>query len=190
MAKRMLTRATGCTLIRVILTPFVLLSMIYGRWIMAVILFSCAALTDLLDGIVARRYNEETAFGAWIDTIADKLLILPTLVTLMWYGPRELLIPAYFFGFMASKEIIVALGALLLSAIIRRFVVKPTMLGKVTIFCQMVLICCVLLMIAFDYHVAALAYGLMVIVGTFIIITAVHYAINWIRIIALGMSRC
>lgn len=190
MAKRMMTRATGCTLIRVILTPFVLLAIIHNRWLTAAILFSCAAITDLLDGIVARKYKEESSFGAWVDTIADKLLILPTLFTLMYYCPHELLIPSYFFGFMASKEIIIALGALILSGIIRRFVVRPTMLGKVTIFCQMVLICCVLLMIALDYHVAMLAYGLMAVVGTFIIITAIHYTISWIRVIALGMSRC
>lgn len=185
-----MTRATWCTLIRVILAPLVVLCIVNERWTVSAILFCIAAITDIIDGALARWYNEQTAFGAWFDTIADKLLVLPTLIALIYYRPAELVIPREFFGLMASKEIIIALGALLLSCFLGRFTVRPTVLGKVTIFSQMVLIGLVLLMAAFNCQFEAIIYWLMGIVGIFIIITSFHYGYQWIRILKMGRFGC
>ncbi|MEO0981946.1 MAG: CDP-alcohol phosphatidyltransferase family protein [Pseudomonadota bacterium] len=62
----------------------------------ALITFAAAASTDLVDGLLARRLNAHTAFGAWLDPIADKLLVAAALIGLGYalYWPASLLVPA------------------------------------------------------------------------------------------------
>lgn len=63
------------TMIRVIMTPFILKALADGRYVLAGWLFGAAALTDLLDGAVARRFGSETRVGLYLDPIADKILL-------------------------------------------------------------------------------------------------------------------
>lgn len=96
------------TLIRIALIPFFLVLMgIEGnvfRWL-GVILFSVAALTDMLDGELARRRNEVTDFGKFMDPIADKLLVLLPMILLTHAGPMH---QVWAVMLMVAREIIVS----------------------------------------------------------------------------------
>lgn len=63
------------TMIRVAMTPFILFALARGHFVLAGWLFGGAAITDLLDGAVARRFGAETKIGLYLDPVADKLLL-------------------------------------------------------------------------------------------------------------------
>jgi cardiolipin synthase len=63
------------TAIRIVMTPFILYALARGHFLLGAWLFGGAALTDMLDGTVARRFGGETKFGAYLDPVADKFLL-------------------------------------------------------------------------------------------------------------------
>lgn len=85
-----LNLATILTLARIVLIP-VLVVMFYMPWSWAhecaAMVFLAAALTDWLDGWIARRFNQESSFGAFLDPVADKLMVAVTLVLLVQANP-------------------------------------------------------------------------------------------------------
>ena len=88
-----LNLATSLTLFRIAAIPlfamWFYLPVAYARET-AALLFGLAAITDLLDGYVARRYNQATPFGAFLDPVADKLIVATALVILVQADPRIL----------------------------------------------------------------------------------------------------
>ena len=82
----MLNLPNFITLARIFLIPvFVLVYISHGEWtyIVAAVLFGLAAFTDWLDGYLARRLNQTTPFGAFLDPVADKLIVVTALVLLI-----------------------------------------------------------------------------------------------------------
>jgi hypothetical protein len=80
-----LTAANQLTMLRLLLVPVFALCMIYGRTGWALVVFACGALTDALDGLIARRTGTST-LGAWLDPMADKLLLATMFVMLTLPG--------------------------------------------------------------------------------------------------------
>jgi CDP-diacylglycerol--glycerol-3-phosphate 3-phosphatidyltransferase len=74
-------RPNHLTAFRLICTPFVALAFLWGEIAIGMMLFAFAALSDLLDGTMARYRNQITAWGVFFDPFADKFLILVTLLT-------------------------------------------------------------------------------------------------------------
>lgn len=87
-----LNLATSLTLLRILLIP-VLVLLFYAPWSWthqaAAMVFLAAALTDWLDGWVARRYNQTSSFGAFLDPVADKLMVAVALVLLVQSEPNR-----------------------------------------------------------------------------------------------------
>ena len=83
----MLTVASYITLVRLFLTPVVVYYIWQQQWLMAIFIFLFAAATDLLDGLVARRFNQQSTLGQLLDPIADKCLIMGTLYSLLFQIP-------------------------------------------------------------------------------------------------------
>ena len=70
------------TIIRFILIPFIFISVVSNRYLTALIIFTISAITDILDGYIARKYNYITDIGKLIDPLADKLTQLALLLAL------------------------------------------------------------------------------------------------------------
>ena len=81
-----LTPANQLTLTRVLLAPAFVILTVYGYFGWALIVFAVAGLTDLLDGLIARTFSRRTSLGAWLDPMADKLLIVATVSVLTLPG--------------------------------------------------------------------------------------------------------
>lgn len=97
-----------------------------NRWVILAV-FGVAALTDLFDGYAARARNEISTLGKILDPVADKLLVVGTLLAFALRGT----IPTWWLVVLALKEIALLLGGLILLGTSRR-VVASRMLGKVS----------------------------------------------------------
>jgi cardiolipin synthase len=145
-SERWLTLANCLTLTRIALIPFIVRS-IHGRdWEQATLLFLCAALTDLLDGMVARARSEITLLGACLDPIADKLLLLSSLGALVATPTSVCTIPGWFFSLLLAKEVILIGGVVVLVSLGSKIELSPTHLSKFATASQLTLLflimCC------------------------------------------------
>jgi cardiolipin synthase (CMP-forming) len=77
-----LTLANQLTILRIVLIPAFVLLVVYGYLGSALLVFLSAGLTDALDGLIARRAGQRTSLGAWLDPMADKLLLVTTFIVL------------------------------------------------------------------------------------------------------------
>ena len=80
MTEPIFTFANQLTLLRLLLIPVFVLLVVYGYSGGALLVFALAGVTDALDGLIARRSNQRTTLGAWLDPAADKLLLLAAFV--------------------------------------------------------------------------------------------------------------
>ena len=77
-----LTVANQLTFLRILLIPAFVLLVTYGYLGWALLVFLTAGVTDALDGLIARRADQRTSLGAWLDPMADKLLLVTTFIVL------------------------------------------------------------------------------------------------------------
>lgn len=95
------------TIIRFILIPFIFTSVISRHFLTALILFTLSALTDILDGFIARKFNYITDIGKLIDPLADKLTQISLLLSLAILN----ILPWWIFAIVFIKELVMVISA-------------------------------------------------------------------------------
>lgn len=142
----------GLTYLRLLLLPLFLwlllldarsggeLRDVHRRWALAV--FAVMAITDKLDGYLARRLNQTSRLGALLDPVADKLLLSITVVLLWfdWCAPPGYALPTWFVAAVYGKDALVVFGILVLLTAKGRVSIKPRWTGKVACALQMITI--------------------------------------------------
>jgi cardiolipin synthase len=126
-----LTIANQLTILRIILIPGFVLLVVYGYLGWALIVFLTAGVTDALDGLIARRAGQRTSLGAWLDPMADKLLLVTTFIILTLPGvPLTNHLPLWLTVFVISRDVVIVgvVAIVTLAAGPRTF--RPSMLGK------------------------------------------------------------
>lgn len=135
----MLTIPTMLTLFRIFLIP-VLVVVVYlpYRWtnFAAALVFALGALTDWLDGWIARRYGMNSAFGAFLDPVADKLAVAVALILIVEAYPTKPM--AVWAAVIISREIAVSALREWMAEVGQRGTVKVAMVGKIKTVVQMV----------------------------------------------------
>ena len=134
--ERRITFSTMLTIARLVAVPFVVFAMIQGAWGWAFGLFLAAAVTDILDGYLARLLNQQTFLGACLDALADKILILAVFATLTFVDTPLFRIPGWFLWIVLGKELFQIMGAFIVYTVRGRIYVSPTRLGKVAMIVQ------------------------------------------------------
>ena len=149
--------ANKITIIRILLVPFLLATLFYYkqeldflRFIALGIFFICA-LTDAIDGYVARRFYQKTELGRILDPLADKLLILTAFLCLSVLRdiPIASKIPPWLTIIVLSRDGIILLGSALIFIIFKNIDIKPSLAGKITTFFQMSTVVAALLQLQF-----------------------------------------
>ena len=114
---------------------------------LALVLFVLMAVSDALDGLLARRLNQETNFGKYLDPVADKLLIASTLILLAGESTAVagFKLPSWVAVIAVGKEIVIVLGFAVIYMVTHEFLVVPRISGKACTFAQLVMISYVLL---------------------------------------------
>jgi cardiolipin synthase (CMP-forming) len=126
------------TMCRLLLIPVFLDKLSRRQFTSAFYIFCAAALTDALDGTVARWFNSRTEFGAFLDPFADKLLLVSAFVALTF----ENVFPGWILSVVVIRDVVIVLGYFMISFLAdERIPVRPSYLGKAATFLQ---IACVL----------------------------------------------
>ena len=126
-----LTAANQLTLLRLFLIPVFVLFMLYGHIGWALVTFIVAGVTDALDGLVARRTGQPTTLGAWLDPMADKLLLLTTFVVLTVPGlGLANRLPVWLTVLVISRDVGIVLTVAAVNLAVARRTFRPSMLGK------------------------------------------------------------
>jgi cardiolipin synthase len=124
------------TIVRILSIPVFVICLLYDRLVIALFIFIGAGITDGLDGLIARVYRQKTTAGAYLDPIADKLLLTTAYIILAVL----MIIPAWLTVIVIARDVIIALGILILRLTSRRFEVKPLFISKASTFVQIVTI--------------------------------------------------
>jgi cardiolipin synthase len=174
MASRILTPANQITLLRLAFIPFFAILVVAQEYRGALAVLTAAALSDVVDGTVARRLKQETALGMALDPIADKLLMTTAYLTLAF---RDAL-PWWLTILVISRDAAIIITALLISVVAGYRPFRPTILGKASTAAQVLT---VFVAVGFQAHVPFLSPGLVrvciCLAAAFTVSSAIHYAI-------------
>jgi len=188
-----MTTANKITIVRILMIPaFVTMAIYYGQSIQngtpaewerftAIAIFLNAALSDGLDGYVARRYNQRSSLGVILDPIADKGLLLSAIISLSISNWSELdpsygSFPTWFPILVISRDAILFVGAGVLYLLIGKVHVKPSWTGKVATVLQMIAIGWVMLQL----RLVPLLY-VVVAAGVFTAVSGIIYVTDGVR---------
>ena len=188
-----MTTANKITVIRILMIPaFVTMAIYYGQSVQrhdplewqrftAITIFLIAAVSDGLDGYVARRYNQRSALGVILDPIADKGLLLSGIITLSisnWsqVDPEYGRFPTWFPVLVITRDVVILVGSAVLHLLNGKVQVKPTWTGKVATFFQMAAIAWVMLQLRFLPLIYVVA-----VAGFFTLVSGVIYVTDGFR---------
>jgi cardiolipin synthase len=126
-----LTFANQLTLLRMLLIPAFVILVLYGYLGWALIVFVTAGITDGLDGLIARLSGQKTTIGAWLDPMADKLLLVSTFVVLTLPG-LELSnrLPTWLTVLIISRDVGIVLTVAIINLAVGPRTFRPSMFGK------------------------------------------------------------
>ena len=154
MASRILTPANQITILRLAFIPFFAILVVAQKYRGALAVLTAAALSDMVDGMVARLLKQETPLGVALDPIADKLLMTTAYLTLSF---RDAL-PWWLTILVIGRDVGIIITALLISLVAGYRPFRPTILGKASTAAQ---VATVFAAVSFQAHVPFVPGGLV-----------------------------
>ena len=164
------------TLGRVISVPFIFWLLITGESRIAFLLFVAAGISDAVDGYLAKRFNLQTALGAYLDPLADKLLIVSIYLAL---GMREQ-IPLWLVIAVVSRDVAILAAVMLSWLMDHPVVIKPLLVSKLNTAAQLVLASTVLADEGFGLGLGSLRLVLVVVTAGLTIASLGAYLRAWL----------
>ena len=165
------------TLARILLVPVVVWAIATGHIDLAFMLFLAAAVSDAVDGFLAKRFGMKTELGAYLDPLADKVLIVSIYVTLGITG----VIPLWIVILVVSRDFMIV-GAIILSWVIGRPVaIRPHIVSKVNTGAQIVFAGLVLASRGFGFDAEPVLTLVMALVAVLTLLSVGLYLAEWVR---------
>lgn len=164
------------TLIRILLIPLLVIFLIEGNTNYAFTIFIVAGASDALDGFIARLFNQKTRLGAFIDPIADKLLLNTSYITLAILH----MLPPWLAVLVVSRDIIILGGIGILFYNKKSIEFKPTFISKITTCLQLATIIYLL--------GQKIIKPLLFLEAYLIILTALFTLASWLQYIHIGLK--
>ena len=163
------------SIIRIGLVYPILNNIYLSNFELSIIFFIIAAITDALDGFLARKMNWQTYLGTLLDPVADKLLLSGT-IFILWLNQ---LIPFYIFVIFISRDIAILLGAAIQMTLNESDTPLPNLLGKLTTSLQVIYIATIFLKEIFNIKFSLYVLDIFIIFIT--LLSLVVYAYNWFK---------
>jgi cardiolipin synthase len=171
--KTRLTVPNIITLARILLTPLFIILLIQKHYHMALGIFVLAGLSDMADGLIARRWQQRSPLGTFLDPLADKLLMCSSFVTLAIYH----LIPSWLAVIVISRDLVLILGVVLFKLVNFPVVVHPSLAGKLSTATQVTTVFLVLVVTAWNLSPGFLE-ALFWLTGILTTISGIHYILQ------------
>ncbi len=173
------------TLIRIILIPCFATAAAYKRFDLAFFIFLFAALTDKLDGMIARMSGKSPDIGSFLDPLADKFMLITAFIVFLTLH----IIPVWLAIVVLSRDIIVILGWGLLSVSGGAVRIEPTRTGKLAIAAQFTLLTAVLLKINYGYITEAVIQAMVWIAAGLTAASGLQYVQRGLKIASERKDR-
>lgn len=174
MASRILTVPNQLTFLRLGFLPFFIILVFYRRFSWALAILVLAALTDGMDGLLARSLNQKTALGAYLDPIADKLLLSSSFIVLALEGQIRWWLTILVLG--RDVLILTTASVILVAGGYRTF--PPSVYGKITTTVQILLVVAVLALAVFPSHTLEMARQVLIyLTAGFTVFSGFHYSV-------------
>ena len=177
MNPRLLTLPNVITIVRALLIPVIAYLLATRAFGFALLLFVLCALGDLVDGLLARRWNQRTRFGAIADPLADKLTMLT--VTLMLAA--EGLLPGWLAAAVIARDVVIVFGAVAFHFLIHEYEMAPTRLSKLNTALEFAVLTGVLVDAAGIIEMTAGLEPAYAALTCTILASGVHYVWSWGR---------
>ncbi len=174
--KRIPQLANTITATRIALAPVLILLLKGEDYLHALVVFLIAGISDTLDGLVAKRFNQITRLGAILDPAADKILLVSAYVMLTYLGQ----IPFWLMLSVAFRDLLIVGGYLLYTSLVRSVQMRPSLLSKLNTFMQIALVVAILAQQAGLMPLASLVQGLIYVVFATTVSSGLHYLWVWV----------
>lgn len=183
MKNRVFTVPNELTFLRLAFLPFFIIAIQYENYVGALGVLVAAGLSDALDGLLARKLNQRTALGAYLDPIADKLLMSSSYFVLALKGKISWWLAILVLG--RDVLLLVACAVILLTVGYRPF--PPSIWGKLTTFFEVALIVLVLVIAVWGNQWLGIAREICAYcVAALVLISGLNYSIVVSRQLAAG----
>ncbi|GAA4523579.1 CDP-alcohol phosphatidyltransferase family protein [Chelativorans composti] len=165
------------TLFRFLLVPLIVFFLLNGEWLWALCGFVLAAISDGLDGFIARHFNQRSVLGSYLDPIADKLLLVTVFVMLGYMGqlPLWLVIAA------VSRDALIVGGVVLSTVMGNPVAMQPIFVSKANTAVQLVLASLVLASLALQVSPGLVLDALVWLSGILTVASGAAYLLAWIK---------
>ena len=167
------------TILRILLIPVIVGFLVYDHFDFALVVLLIAALTDALDGSIARMANQKTEFGAYLDPLADKLLLMTMFIMFSLLD----MVPVWSVIVVVSRDAILLTGTLLARLTDTGINASPSVLGKATTVFQLVYIILVLAFFSYELDPVSLK-PLLYAMNMLTVSSGLHYILRSVNTIS------
>ncbi len=158
------------TVMRLLLTPLFVIFLLKDLYASALMVFIIACISDSLDGVLARFLNQKTAFGAYLDPMADKVLLITAFVSLAILK----MIPGWLAVIVISRDVLITIGISIFTISNIKYQVKPSVISKCTTVFQSLAIIAALINLVFSVS-SLIVISLYWVTAIFTVISGIHY---------------
>jgi len=150
-SSRIITLPNVLTIFRMALIPVFVSLLFYQKFVLALVAFVIAGVTDGLDGLLARRFQQQSPLGRILDPIADKLMLVTSFIVLTMKGvyptpiPKHLPIPFWVTITVLSRDVFILVGAAAINVVTGFRGFQPSLPGKISTVVQIIAVATVML---------------------------------------------
>ena len=185
----MIISANQLTILRMAFVPVLVLLVVYDYYVGALAVFMLAGATDLLDGFIARKYGQNTAIGAFLDPIADKLLLVSCFILLT----REAVgmgaqIPLWLTITVIGRDILLVVSVVIINLTMGKHLFSPSIYGKATTFLQLLTVFLVMVANALNIGMP-LGGSVFYLTAALTVISGLHYMGRGMRLIEYNQEE-
>lgn len=163
------------SIIRIILVVPIVYFVLYDKFKTALIIFAVAAISDGLDGYLARHYHWHSRLGEILDPLADKILLVSSYLCFGWLG----ILPVWLVELVILRDIVIIIGGVTYHILYGHVKIRPTIISKINTFVQLILVISIMFSHAF-YIVENNVINLLILVVTVsTIASGVDYVWSW-----------
>jgi len=181
MSSRILTVPNMLTVFRMVLIPVFVTLLFYQRFVLALAVFAIAGFTDGLDGLLARRFDQQSQLGTVLDPIADKLMLVTAFIVLSMRSvfpqplPSHLPVPFWVTVAVISRDVFIIVGAAAINIMTGFRGFRPSWLGKLNTTVQIGGIAAIMFAASVPYYTGYYLPTVYVTVFALAILSGLHY---------------